>query len=45
LDNLVGNGNKVNGYKTGEVIKRLDYNNEVDRNFLNKLYKGSRENA
>lgn len=41
ISNLFGQGSSVNGYKTGEVIKRLDSNNEQDRMFLNKLYKGS----
>ena len=41
INNLFGNGDSVNGYKTGEVIKSLDPRNKEDRMFLDKLYKGS----
>lgn len=41
LSNLFGDGDSVNGYKTGEAIKSLDHNNRDDRAFLEKLYKGS----
>ena len=41
LSNLFGQGDSVNGYKTGEAIKSLNYNNKDDRAFLDKLYKGS----
>lgn len=35
---------KANGYKTGEVIKTLNYTDKGDRAFLEKLYKGSEFN-
>ena len=40
ISNITGNGDSVNGYKTGEVIKKLDPNNAGDRYLLDKLYKG-----
>lgn len=45
LENLFGNGDKVNGYKTGEAIKSMNINDEDDRNFLYSLYKGSKLNV
>ena len=43
ISNLLGSGKKANGYKTGEVIKSLDYNNPEDKYFLDKLYKGNNQ--
>jgi len=37
---IFGKRNESNGYKTGEVIKQLDANDQDDRAFLYKLYKG-----
>lgn len=45
LDNLFGNGDAVNGYKTGEVIKSMNSADRNDRMFLEKLYKGSLLNS
>lgn len=47
LRNLFGAGDSINGYKTGEVVKRLKemgYNEGTVNHFMNTLYKGSDRN-
>lgn len=47
LKNIFGAGDEINGYKTGEVVKRLKemgYNEGTVNHFMNTLYKGSEQN-